>query len=487
MADSILTSKLDLSTAESAAKAMHDLHASQKDLKRQNRSLRENIDKKAADLKRIQKRMSELEKRGGAVSASSNVQLKKYLREDGTVRTNGEATKTKSYMPGLLDDTPVCDWQADLQQAVEQYTMVKALAPNGAPKSLAKVQEIASKAPVEVQRIFANDTAIGTEWIPQPLLPEFERDLVSERRVAAAFNTMNLPSKTTLLPFLSTGFRPYIKAQAVADDPAQYTSSSMVTAQRTITATGFAVRAQIADDAEEDSIVAVLPTVRAELLAALVDGEEDAIINGATGTHPDTALSSWNIRGRWGDAGLGSSSDHRRAWYGLRNRAISASFANNATNRATFSAETLLADFAKLDAPHSTSGSVVLITSPEAYLIELASMDQVLTMEKFPQPTIVNRNQLAQVYGAPIIISDFIDNDLQSTGLYTSSGGGKTAILAVNTERYRIGARRGATVEIDKDITRGTHQLVATVRETFFSIDADTKKNVHAAINVAAS
>ena len=338
MADPILTSKLDLSTAESARKALHDLQSSQRDLKRQNRSLKENIDAKAADLRKVQKRLSEIEKRGPSASNGSNVELKKYIREDGSIRETGESTTTKAYMPGLLDDAPVCDWQRDLQQAVEQYTMVKALAPNGAPKSFAKVREIASKAPVEIQRIFADAEAIGTEWIPKPLLPEFERDLVSERRLASAFQTMNLPSKTTLLPFLSTGFRPYIKAAAAADDPAQYTSSSMVTAQRTITATGFAVRAQISDDAEEDAIVAILPTVRAELLAALVDGEEDAILNGATGTHPDTALASWNIRNRWGSAGLGGSADHRRAWYGLRNRAISPSYANNATNRATFSA-----------------------------------------------------------------------------------------------------------------------------------------------------
>ena len=485
---SIMSTDLDLSTAESARKALHDLQSTQRDLKRQNRSLKENIDRKAADLKKIQKRLAEVEQRSVKTTGGSNHDLTKYVREDGSVREIGEATTTKAFMPGLLDDTPVCEWQNDLQKAVEQYTMIKALAPRGsAPKSLAKVQEIASKAPVEVQRIFADASAIGTEWIPQPLLADFERDLVSERRVAAIFPTMDLPSKTTLLPFLQTGFRPYIKSAAAADDPAQYTSSSMTTAQRTITATGFAVRSQIADDAEEDSIVAVLPTIRAELLQALIDGEADAILNGATGTHPDTALASWNIRSRWGSSGLGGSADHRRAWFGLRNRAINSSYANNATDRATFTAQTLLADFAKLDAPHGTAGSVAIITSPEAYLLELASMDQVLTMEKFPQPTIVNRNQLAQVYGAPIIISDFIDNDLQSTGLYTSSGGGKTAVLLVNTDRYRLGSRRGATVEIDKDISRGVHSMVATVRETFFTIDADTKKNVHAAINIAAS
>ena len=479
-----LTHDLDLSTPEKARKAMHDLRTAQKDLKRQNRSLKENIDQKASDLRKIQKRMTELEARTSRVANGSNTDLNKYVREDGSVRTTGEATSTKSYMPGLLDDKPVCEWQHDLQKAVEQHTLVKALAPDGAPKSYQKVQEIASKAPVEVQRIFADASTIGTEFIPQPLLPEFERELKSERRLAAAFDVMQLPSKTTLLPFLSTGFRPFIKAAAAADDPAQYTSSSMVTAQRTITATGFAVRAQVADDAEEDAIIAVLPTIRAELLSALVDGEEDAILNGSTGTHPDTALSSWNIRNRWGSSGLGGSADHRRAWDGLRKHAINASFANNATDRATFSSETLLKDFAKLDAPHGTSGSAIIITSPEAYLLELVSMDQVLTMEKFPQPTIVDRNQLASVFGAPIILSDFIDNDLQSTGLYTASGGGKTMMLIVNRDRYRIGMRRGSTVEIDKDIVRGTHQLVSTVRETFFSIDDDTKKNITAMINI---
>ncbi|QDP52985.1 MAG: putative capsid family protein [Prokaryotic dsDNA virus sp.] len=487
MAEPIMNTKLDLSDAESARKALHDIHSAQKDLKRQNRNLKEGMERKAADLRKISKRLSELEERKTSAASGSNADLKKYVREDGSVRSTGEATSTKSYMPGLLDDAPVCDWQHELQKAVEQYTMVKTLSPKGAPKSLAKVQEIASKAPVEVQRIFTDASTVGTEFIPQPLLPEFERNLQSARRLAAAFDTMDLPSKTTLLPFLSTGFRPYIKAQAAADDPAQYTSSSMVTAQRTITATGFAVRAQVADDAEEDSLVAVLPTIRAELLSALVDGEEDAILNGSTGTHPDSALASWNIRGRWGASGLGGSADHRRAWDGLRKHAINASFANNATNRATFSASTLLADLAKLDAPHGTTGSAIIITSPEAYLLELANMEQVLTMEKFPQPTIVDRNQLAQVFGCPIILSDFIDNDLQSTGLYTSSGGGKTMMLIVNRDRYRIGARRGATVEVDKDITRGVHSLVSTVRETFFSIDDDTKKNITAMINIDAT
>lgn len=482
MADPILTDRLDLSTPKAARKALHDLRAEQKRLKSANRNLTENIDKKTTDLKRIQKRLSELENVGGVrTTMGSDAAMNKYMRPDGTMRLRGEATRNKAFMPGLLEDAPVCDWQEHLQKSIDDYTLVKTLSSSGsAPKSLAKVRDIVHQAPVQVQRIFADSSGIGAEWIPDEMLPTLERNLTALRRVAGAFDTMTLPNSTTLLPYLTTGFRPYIKAAATADDPAQYTSSSMTTEQRVITATGFAVRAQVADDAEEDSIIAVLPTVRAELAQAIVDGEEDAIINGDTGTHQDTALASWDIRGRWGSSGLGGSADHRRAWVGLRARAYDVS---NTLNRATFDADTLLADRATLDSPHGVEGSLILITSPEAYFSKLLAMDQVQTMDVFPQPTIVS-GQLGQVYGMPIIISEFLSADLQSTGLFTTTGGSTSSMILVNRDRFKLGQLRGATIEVDKDITRGVHQMVSTVRETFFTVDDGTKKNIRLMFNL---
>ena len=470
-------STLDLSTPQKAKKAMHDLRAEQLRLKKANRNLMENADKKTADLVAIQKRVSEMENRAGGSTTSSNATLTKYVRPDGSVRMKGEQTSEQAFMPGLLQDAPVCDWQADLQSAVSDYTLVKNLSGGGrAPKCLARVREIARKAPVEVQRIFADSSGVGAEWIPDELLPALERNLTAQRRVAAAFDTMALPNKTTLLPYLTTGFRPYIKSAATTDDPAQYTSSSMVTEQRTITATGFAVRAQVADDAEEDSIIAVLPTVRSELISALVDGEEDAIINGDTGTHQDDAsgaLASWNIRGRWGASGLGGSADHRRAWIGLRARAYDVS---NTENRSSFNADTLLEDRSDLDSPHGIEGSLILITSPEAYFKHLLAIDQVQTLDVHPKPTIVS-GQLGEIYGMPIIISEFLGGDLNASGLFTGSGATSGALL-VNRDRFKLGQLRGAQIEVDKDITRGTHQMVATVRESFFTVDDGSKKNL---------
>ena len=149
---------------------------------------------------------------------------------------------------------------------------------------------------------------------------------------------------------------------------------------------------------------------------------------------------------------------------------------SNTENRATFSADTLLEDRSDLDSPHGIDGSLILITSPEAYFKKLMAIDEVLTMDKFPQPTLVS-GQLAQIMGMPIIISEFLTGDLNATGLFTGSGA-TSGMLMVNRDRFKIGSLRGASLEVDKDITRGTHQMVATVRETFFTVDDATKKNL---------
>ena len=481
------TSRLDLSTRDKATKALHDLHTEQRRLKRSNRDLRLNLEEKTVVLLAIRSRMAEFENRGSDRSMGSNSALTKYCRPDGTVRTKGEQTRAKAYMPGLLDDAPVCDWQQELQSAVDDHTMLKMMSPKGhAPKSLARLQEIARKAPVEVQRIFTDGvTNAGAEWIPDEMLPTLERNLTAQRRLVGLFDTMALPNKTTLLPFLNTGFRPYIKAAASADDPAQYTSSSMSTDQRTITATGFAVRAQVADDAEEDSLIAVLPTVRQELLQAIIDGEEDAVINGDTGTHQDTGLASWDVRSRWGSTGLGTAADHRRAWIGLRAAAMDTGCTTNESGSA-ITGDEILTHRSKLDSPHGVEGSLVLVTSPEVYFTSILSADDVVTVDKIGiDRATIRTGNLGEIYGMPIVISEFLVANLAATGLYTDGTAAFSGTLIVNKDRWKLGQRRGTTVEVDKDISRGTHQLVCTVREAFFTVDAAAKKNCHYAFNVS--
>ena len=477
---------LDLSSPDKARKALADIANEQKRLKALNRDLSENMEKKTAELKKIQQRMSEMEAGSTAYTGSrGDGSAAQYVRRDGTVRLKGESTDEHAYMPGLLDDTPKSDWQKAFQDSVDDYNMVKAIRRNGdAPKARARMLDIARTAPVEVRKAFVDSSGSGGDFIPDVMLPQLERNLTLSRRLAAAFETVPMADKTVILPFLNTGFRPYKRNVVTTDDPAQFTSSSMSTTSRTITATGFSVRAQIDADASEDSILAVLPLTRQELIAAIVDGEEDSILNGDAvdlSSHGD-AIASWNIRGRWGASGLGTSSDHRRAWTGLRNRALDITGASSAISE---DLSGVLSLRSLLDSPHGVEGDCILVTSPEMYIKHLLNLEEVQTLDKFGANYTALSGQLAALAGMPIIVSEFMGADMNASGRYDGSTTDKTGIICVNRSRWKIGQRAGSTVEMDKDITRSVFDLVASSREIFYSVDAATKKNVAYGIDIS--
>lgn len=414
-----------------------------------------------------------------------------YEREDGSksVRMTGERGLDGVWRAGLLDDeSTYSEWQRSVQRAVTRRSLVRLLArPRGSerfarsPQADHELGQLLRVAPAQMARIFGDGSNIGAEWIPDVTLPEVDRYVKANRRVEALFRTMPMSDKTVIMPKLTVGLRPYLKGTATADDPAQYTASTYSTDSKTVTAKSWAVRMQVDDDASEDSIIAVEELVRDELVAALVDGFEDSIINGDTaGTHQDT-LSGWDIRSRWGSSGLGTSADHRRAFIGLRARAFDLSNASDGSSAETFAG--LLGQRATLDSPLGLD-SVVAIVSPEYYLAKMLNFTETVTLDKFgPQATVLT-GQIASVGGMPVIISEFLDKELNTSGIYDDSTKTKTGVLVVNTSRFFVGARRGAVVEVDRDATRGLNHYIVTARKTFDTPDpAASKKNVHFSYN----
>ena len=208
------------------------------------------------------------------------------------------------------------------------------------------------------------------------------------------------------------------------------------------------------------------------------DAVEDALINGdSASTHQD-AIASWNIRGRWGAAGLGGSNDHRRLWTGLR----AASFDKSTTlDVNAIDAAKLLELISKLG--EYASSDKVLIVSPEALYGSLMGLEQLITLDKFgPQATILT-GQLGSIFGMPVVVSRFLSDDLHTTGLYTGASA-TTGILCVSRDSWNIFARRGISIQQEQDITSGAYNMVATERLTFDSLDASTVKNVAFGFNL---
>jgi hypothetical protein len=416
---------------------------------------------------------------------------RRYVAADGRVQVKGAyLDDRRPAKPGLIDDIPTCDVQRDLQRAAFAKKVVALASTRGGPVPTpeidAEIRHLVGLLPeairAPIQKTFTDASTYGAEWIPDVVPGYLEMGLRDARVLANEFTRVQMPAKEWRPPFLTTGLTPYLKGSAgSSDDPAKYRASSLATTNLTVTATGFAVRALIDEDAAEDSVIPAMPLLEQEEMAALIDGEEDALCNADTAaTHQDSIATPWNPRSRWAGS-MGGSDDHRRAWIGLRARAFDVSNTTDQGSAQTYAG--LLALRSTLAAPHGRSGRLILLTSIEVYCQKLLGLAEVITVDKYGPNATVLSGEVASIGGMKIIVSDFMTSDLAATGLYTGSGAKSSWVIA-NLDRFWIGERRGIRVESQKDVNSGVTAIVTTRREAFATRDSASHKNVALGYNL---
>lgn len=416
--------------------------------------------------------------------------------ESGALILKGyQDTASASYVPGILDDAPTCEWQASLQEAVTRRNLVQTILGKkvAAAKSNRAVSRVLDHAPAAIkraagfeamQKAFVDGTGVGAEWIIDLGLPMVERDPRLAGELEGMLRVHDMATSTELLPFLTTGLRPYKHAAATGDDPAQFTLSSIATDQRTISASGMDIRTQLDEDAVEDAIIPATPFIQDELVIAASRGFEDCLVNGDTAaTHQDTGIASWNIRSIWGGTGLGGAGDHRRTFIGLRGRAIDV--ANTTDMGATQTYAGMLAALATLDSPHAMSAT--FITSLEWMIVKMLAFSEFQGSEKVGIYNTLLSGKFAIVAGKKLVLSEFMDKQYNASGVYDNVTKTKTGLVTANLDRFWVTRRKNNVVAIDRDVTRGILNLVLRNRKGLFTPDSSTKKNVHWGYNLSPS
>jgi len=403
---------------------------------------------------------------------------------------NGVSVKTTEY--GLLDDPEPCnEWHQELIKRYSFRNLARAAQKmSGGGRGRASTPNLDAdlykhmlRGPggltTAMEKAFYDVAGSGAEWIPDQFIPDVYQEFQTPRRLRALFPQVNVTGNTILRPRLTVGGKPYIKSNITTDDPAAYTASTPTTADTTISMSGLAVHFVVDDAAMEDSAIAAASILRRELLRALEDGYEDAMVNGdSAATHQDD-IAQWNIRSRWGSANLGGDADHRRYFLGLRANSYDASTTTDLSGTMS------VANFATLmaDLGERGVGNLVAITSPEAMVTDFLTLTQVLTVDQYGQAATVLTGELAQILGVPLVMSRYMSNDLAATGLYTASGA-TTGVVLADLDAFQRYSKRGQTVEIDKDIKSGAVHMVATLREVFDSPDPAATKNTAFGFNL---
>lgn len=310
----------------------------------------------------------------------------------------------------------------------------------------------------------------GGTWVPTGIGADLHEKVRASGKIAPLFARVDIPTNPWKWPIEGTDATAYRVGEPTGDTESKPTASTPGTVAATFDAEIFGARALISRSLEADSAVAILPYVRQKLVQAFVDAEEKAILDGdSDGTHQDSDIGA-------------STTAAVTAWDGLRKRAL----AETTQATTTTSVANLAAIRKKMGKWGVNPADLAFIIGVSSYGV-LLSDSNVLTVDKMgPQATILN-GQVASLFGVPIIVSEWVREDLNASGVYDGITTTKTYALCVNRMEWAMGQRMALDVEVDDSIYRETYQrvLVSFMREDFQSIaSVSTDDNTSIGYNI---
>lgn len=308
----------------------------------------------------------------------------------------------------------------------------------------------------------------GDEWVPTGLSPELVEEVTKMGFVESMHPHIAMPTQPYDVP-IQTGRLVSYKASEQTADSGQtalsIASAAGVTNKLTLTASALAVMVLASKEVQEDSIVAILPFLRSEIIKALSRGVEEATINGdTTATHQDT------------DTHANGATDRRKLWKGYRKHALANSYSVDFAGAGRgWDWETFVAVRAKHGKYGINPADLYWLLSLQGFFKALSLKDAagnplVTTADKMPGATLLT-GVLGAVGGSQIAVSEFSRDDLNASGVNgaVSADNIKTSILSVYKPGFVYGDRRDASIQLLTELYAAYQQdaLLSVIRKDF--------------------
>lgn len=327
------------------------------------------------------------------------------------------------------------------------------------------------KSDSELRKALDSGTAgSGAEWIPTGFSNQLVEKIRLQRKVAAIFPSINMPTNPYKVPVEAAGATGYLIPESTADDATRIKASTPTTSNFTFTAKKLAGRVVYSDEISEDAIINILAFTRDSLAMAIAEAIETAIINGDdSGTHQDTNVTS--------------AFDAQKAFKGLRYYALNnggtATKDAGGVNLSTM----LLRSTRMLMGKHSVDPTkLYYIVSPNGY-IQMLNLSELLTIDKYGPAATIMRGEAGKFDGGTLIVSEFMWDNLNASGKYDGVTTNKTSVVMVYAPAFWVGNRTGLAIATDRDIETDQMKLVAKTRIAFEDpYDATAAANVQSAL-----
>lgn len=259
-------------------------------------------------------------------------------------------------------------------------------------------------------------------------------------------------------------------------DVSTFTEQSNTSAEFNVVSRNNVVHAKITEDLNQDSAPAIIDKLRKEVVAGLARSEERAIINGdVTGTHMD--------------ANVVAATDFRKAFNGLRKRALDNSANGSIIDHGGDAPSKLM--FANM---FNAMGKFTDDVSDLAWVLDTATANAVITGAipelftafAFGGPASNRTGQMPPIFGIEGYKSQWARQDLAATGVYTVSGQTKAMPILVKKSRMMRFLRAPIRVWAAPSLPSSDIMLMsAKKRHSFAGIPQTAdEKSIIAAINV---
>lgn len=311
-----------------------------------------------------------------------------------------------------------------------------------------------------VKALGSTVSGAGDEYVPTGMATELWQDFFVASRIANTVMPVAMPSNPFDVP-RGLGAPTWRKAS----ENLPVSTPDVATGKDTLTATELAATQAWSYTMDEDAVVALMPSVRAELQRSGGDIIDDFCLNADS-----TATSTGNIN-------LDDSTPPSDSYYlsdgqdGLRHAHIVDNTAMTANMAAALTDAGLTGMLALMDKYATDVRNLVLTCDIGTYLNGFLSTASgapgsfVTTLEKFGANAILLTGQIASYRGIPIVPSPVYRKSEADGKLSVTSGNNtKGGITAYHRGMWKLGFRRDLLVEVDRDITSRQFIMVISLR-----------------------
>lgn len=319
-----------------------------------------------------------------------------------------------------------------------------------------------------VKALTTTGSTTGAEWLPTNFSSQLIDILTVKLKVAAQFARITIPTNTFKVPIATSDDVAFLVPETTNDNLLNesnvYPKFTPTTSNVPFQAKKLAAICVFSEEAEEDSIIPLIPFLRMKIGNAMANAQERATLDGdTTSTHMDNDVTV--------------ATDARKTWKGLRYNILKVmnSTAGTTKDLSTFNLDNVRGLREIVRPAFAESPEELFYVTSVKVMLKMLKFPEFMTLDKYGPLATVVTGEVGRIDGSAVLTSKYSRDDVDATGVNSSGGPNtKSLLYLLNDEAWWYGDRREIKIDSARMIISGQGYLVISQRIDFKDIHPAT-------------